>query len=169
MWFKTKWSKEGLYSTTHRWRGKSVLSIMKLWRLCWAGNTVRMKQIRNAHVILIGNLLQSGHLARPGDGMATLRQELWEIVWVGWRRNSIQRLSKEKKDMGIHVFVTRFDDKSMMWLLRTLCILQTYPASFCEDGDGASCLNTVREGRARRASLEQKANHTCDLLSSNKH
>lgn len=26
MWFKTKWSKEDLYSTSHRWRGKSVLS-----------------------------------------------------------------------------------------------------------------------------------------------
>ena len=55
----------------------------------------------------------------------------------------------------------------MYGLLRTLCILTTYPASFCEDGDGASCLNTVREGSARRASLEQKANHTCDLLNSN--
>jgi len=47
---------------------------MKLWRLCWAGNTVRIKKIRNAHVIFIENLLESGHLARPGDGMTTLRQ-----------------------------------------------------------------------------------------------
>jgi hypothetical protein len=39
-------------------------------------------------------------------------------------------------------------------------ILRTYPASFCDDGDGASCLNTVRDGSASRASLEQKANHT---------
>jgi hypothetical protein len=53
----------------------SIVTIMKLWKLCWAGNIVRMKKTRNAHVILVGNLLESGHLARPGDGMTTLRQE----------------------------------------------------------------------------------------------
>jgi hypothetical protein len=44
--------------------------------------------------------------------------------------------------------------------LWAVCILRTYPASFCDDGDGASCLNTVRDGSARRASLEQEANHS---------
>jgi len=33
-----------------------------------------MKKIRNEHVILVGNLLESGHLARPGDGLTALRQ-----------------------------------------------------------------------------------------------
>jgi hypothetical protein len=33
-----------------------------------------MKKIRNAHVILVGNLLENGHLARHGDGMTALRQ-----------------------------------------------------------------------------------------------
>jgi len=43
-------------------------------RLCWDGNIVCMKKIRNEHVILVGNLLESGHLARPGDGLTALRQ-----------------------------------------------------------------------------------------------
>jgi len=37
-------------------------------------NIVHMKKIRNAHVILVGNLLENGHLARHGDGMTALRQ-----------------------------------------------------------------------------------------------
>jgi formate/nitrite transporter FocA (FNT family) len=51
----------------------STVTVIKLWRVCWAGNIVCMKRIRNAHVILVGNLFESGHLARPGDGMAALR------------------------------------------------------------------------------------------------
>jgi hypothetical protein len=38
-----------------------------------------MKKIRNAHVILMANLLESGHLAKPGDGMTTLRQSFGRL------------------------------------------------------------------------------------------
>jgi hypothetical protein len=42
-------------------------------------NIVRMKKIRNAHVILVGNLLENGHLARHGDGMTALRQSFGRL------------------------------------------------------------------------------------------